>query len=114
MDRVTRYKTWVREFFEGVLEEMSTYTPEEGVRTEADLDDANGHYHIIEVGWSRGHRVHGILLHCDVRDGKIYVEHDGISAGIVDALVAKGVPPTDLVLGWHPPNLRHLTPFALT
>ncbi|GAB4455227.1 MAG: hypothetical protein OHK0029_10990 [Armatimonadaceae bacterium] len=112
MDRSAKYKLIVRSVFDDIVRELQEYTPEDGVRTEVVLDDSTGHYQIAEVGWSGDRRVHGILLHCDVVDGKIHVEHDGLSAGVVDMLVATGVPPTDIVVGWHPPNLRHLTPYA--
>ena len=77
------------------------------------MDDVTGHYLIMEIGWSQRNRIHGILIHVDVIDGKIHVEHDGMSAGIVNMLLDKGVPKTDIVLGWHAPSLRHYTPYAL-
>ena len=113
MDRVARYKELVKEVVREILAEMATFTPEAGVRTEVSMDDAAGHYQITQFGWSGRNRIHGMILHCDVRDGKIYLEHDGTSFEVVDMLIARGVPPGDMVLGWQPPNLRHLTPFAV-
>jgi ketopantoate reductase len=111
MDRMTEYKQFVREILTEIYDEMPK---EEGVRAELTFDDERGHYYIVEAGWSGKHRILGIVVHCTVLDGKIYVEHDGVSIGIVAMLMERGVPPTNLVLGFHPPNLRHYTQFALS
>ena len=110
MDRTYEYRALVHKIFAEAVEEVPH---EEGVRVEMDLDDERGHYHIAEIGWSRKSRVHGMLMHCDVQGGKIYVETDGISFGIVDMLLANGVPHKDIVIGFHPPDLRKFTPFAV-
>ncbi len=109
MDRIAKYQALVREVFQEILAEI----PEEpGIRTEAIYDDALGHYEIMQIGWDGDQRVHGSLAHCDVKEGKIYVEHDGTSYGIADFLLGHGVPAEDIVLGFHHPSLRPYTQFA--
>jgi hypothetical protein len=51
----------------------------EDIRVETVCDDAQGHYELVYSGWARGARVHGPVLHLDVHDGKVWVEHDGTS-----------------------------------
>jgi hypothetical protein len=110
MDRVARYKELVKQ----VLQEIAAEVPaEQGIRTEVIFDDARGHYEILQIGWEGDRRVHGSLAHCDIVDGKIHVEHDGTSYGIADFLLKRGVSPEDIVLGFHHPDLRDLTPFAV-
>jgi ketopantoate reductase len=109
-DKEEQYKAFVREAIQEIAAELP---PDPMIRVEVTLDDEHGHYQIMEVGWDDYRRVHGVLAHCDVRDGKIYVEHDGTSIGIADMLRERGVPNSDIVLGFHHPSLRQYTPFAL-
>ena len=110
MDRVTYYQEFVKQALCAIVAEIPQ---DENVRTEVILDDEHGHYELMEVGWEGPHRIHGCLVHCDIVKSKIYVEHDGTDFGVADFLLAKGVPHEDIVLGFHPPQFRKLTPFAV-
>ena len=46
--------------------------------------------------------------------GKIWVEVDETEEGIATQFLRAGVPREDIVLAFHPPELRHLTEFAAT
>jgi ketopantoate reductase len=109
MDRIERYKELVREAICQIAAEVPT---EEDIRREMICDDELGHYELLEVGWHGPRRVHGIIAHCDVRDDKVHVEHDGTSFGIVDFLLANGVSADHIVIGFHAPDLRKFTEFA--
>lgn len=82
------------------------------IRVETICDDAQGHYELVYSGWNRSTRVHGPVLHLDVHDGKVWVEHDGTSPGVVDDLLAAGIPAEHIVLAFQPPNARPHTGFA--
>ena len=68
----------------------------------------------MHAGWHRDRRVHGCVLHIDIIDGKIWIQHDGTTDGAAEALVAAGVPQEAIVLGFQPPERRKLTAFAPT
>lgn len=111
MDRINEYIQIIRR----VLQEVADYVPnEEGVRKKIIVDDLNGHYQLLQTGWKNRRRIHGTLLHIDVRDGKVWVEHDGTNPEIVQDLLDAGIPAHDMVLGFHPPQLRHHTEFAVS
>jgi len=44
------------------------------------FDRAGDHYLVMAVGWDGTQRVHAPLLHVDIVDGKIWVQHDGTEA----------------------------------
>ena len=67
---------------------------------------------LLEAGWDRGLRVHGALIHIDIIDGKLWIQHDGTERGIADELVMAGVPKDRIVLGFRPPKLRPFTDYA--
>jgi hypothetical protein len=100
MDDVTRY----RELVEGIIEEYASYKPSYGdVENEAIFVPSKGHYELMTVGWHGQHRVHGCILHVDIKGGKIWIQHDGTEEGIANRLVAAGVPREDIVLAFHSP-----------
>jgi hypothetical protein len=49
----------------------------------------------------------------DIRNGKIWIQHDGTEEGIANRLIASGVPKEDIVLGFHSPFMRQYTEFAV-
>jgi ketopantoate reductase len=110
MDRIEEYRQIVRR----VIQEVADYIPEEEeVRTEVIFDDTLGHYELREQGWRHKRRIHGSLVHIDIHDGKVWVEHDGTNLEIVQDLLDAGIPAQDIVIGFHPPNQRKYTEFAV-
>lgn len=60
----------------------------------------------MAVGWDGTQRVHAPLLHVDIMDGKLWIQHDGTEAGIASEFVAEGVPRASLVLAFKHPSRR--------
>lgn len=83
------------------------------IELEAVMDHEHGHYEVITIGWEDDERVHGCLLHIDLKDGKVWIQHDGTDAGIANLLVEVGVPKEDIVLGFQPLYKRPYTGFAV-
>ena len=107
MDRAVEI---IKEF----LREYAETPPAVGdIEMETILDDARGHYELRMQGWNQWKRVHGSVVHVDVRDGKIYVQHDGTEEGIANRLTESGIPATQIVLCFHHPDECAYTPFAV-
>jgi hypothetical protein len=110
MDKVARYRAYIQQ----IIDEYSQYTPSYGeVELEVIADTVHDHYQLLSVGWNKHQRIHGSLLHLDIRDGKIWIQYDGTEEGIANRLVAMGVPHDDIVLAFHPPYKRKYTDFAI-
>ena len=77
------------------------------------MDRERDHYEVIQVGWHDGRRVHCSIIHIDIRDGKVWIEHNGTDARIAEELVAAGIPRNDIVLGFQPAELRPLTSYGV-
>jgi hypothetical protein len=71
------------------------------------------HYQLVHAGWHKQHRKYGCLIHMDIKDGKIWVQHDGTESGVANELVELGVSKEDIVLAYHPPYKRAYTTFAV-
>ena len=110
MDTLTRYRTVVRK----IIEEYASYKPSHGdIETEAVIDPVKDHYEVMHVGWDGMRRVHGCVVHIDILDEKIWIQYDGTSRPVAEALLAAGIPREAIVLGFHPATLRQYTDFAV-
>jgi hypothetical protein len=110
MDRVDQYRLIVRR----LIEEYAQYKPSHGqIETEAIVDGEKDHYEVVHVGWDKTQRVHGSVVHIDIKGGKVWVQYDGTMLPVAEELVAAGIPPEDIVLGFHPARVRHLTGFGV-
>ncbi len=92
-----------------VLNLVSSWmTGEEGVRIQPVFDDENGHYLVTSVGWTAQHkRELNTFIYIDVReDGKVWIHHDGTDLVLADWFIERGIPSTEIVLGFQSPRRR--------
>ena len=109
MDRLDSYRRIIRD----VLSQYLDIRYANGkISNEAIFDPANDRYLIISVGWDGVKRIHGALIHVDISDGKVWVQRDGTEQGIARELVAAGIPKDQIVLGFHPAEVRPHTEYA--
>ncbi len=77
------------------------------------FDEKSDRYLVVSAGWDGPRRVHGCLIHVDIRDGKVWIERDGTEDGIANDLVAAGIPREQIVPAFHPAHVRPHTGFAV-
>lgn len=110
MDTLKEYRRIIRE----LLEKYATYKPARGdVQIEVVLDQDNDHYELMYAGWNGKYRIHGSVLHIDIRNEKVWIQQDGTEEGIAEELVKAGIPRERIVLGFKPPEIRPHTDFAV-
>jgi hypothetical protein len=103
-----------REVLSRIVEDYASHKPSHGeIDTEAIVDRKKDHYAVMNVGWDKGRRVHGCVIHLDIINGKIWIQYDGTNRPVADELLAAGVPHEDIVLGFQPPRVRPHTDFAV-
>ncbi|MDZ7361280.1 MAG: XisI protein [candidate division KSB1 bacterium] len=109
MGQLEKYRTHIKR----ILNEYAKYKPSHGeIETEAIFDVEKDHYEVVHVGWHNKKRIHGSVIHIDIKDGKVWIQHDGTSDGIADELVEAGIPKEDIVLGFRYPKFRKYTEYA--
>ncbi|MCI0576004.1 MAG: XisI protein [Chloroflexi bacterium] len=103
-----------RQIIEKVLTEYASIPYAYGdIQTETVFDRTNDHYLLVNVGWQNDRRVHGSLVHIDIINGKVWIQRDGTEHGIANDLVQGGIPKDQIVLGFHAPEVRQYTDFAV-
>ena len=70
------------------------------------------HYLLMHEGWENQHRVHGCIVHVEIREEKLWIHYDGIEDSITAELVEAGIPKDRIVLAFHPPFVREHTEYA--
>lgn len=109
MDRLNKYRQIIRQ----LIEQYGQYIPAQGdVEIETIFDESHDHYELIYSGWNGSYRVHGSVLHIDIRKNKVWIQQDGTEEGIANELVKAGIPHEDIVLAFKSPDVRQYTDFA--
>ena len=75
-----------------ILERAKRGLSPEEMETQAILDTERDHYLLLHTGWRGNRRTHGCSLHLDIKDGKIWIQHDGTEVVIATQLLELGVP----------------------
>lgn len=86
--------------------------PQGGVKTYIVVSRDGNHFLLMHEGWQGNKRIHGMVVHAEIRDGKIWIHYDGIEGSITEELVAAGVSKESIVLAFHPPYVREHTGYA--
>jgi hypothetical protein len=82
------------------------------VEAQSILDTTNDHYQLLFIGWQGEKRIYECPIHIDIKAGKIWIQQDFTEVGIARQLLDRGVPKSDIVLGFRSPFMRQLTEFA--
>jgi hypothetical protein len=111
MDKLGLYRQLIQE---SLTERAKLRSPNNPIKSQTIFDREGDHYQLVHLGWKDSStRIYGCVLHVDIIDGKIWVQHDGTEDAIAEELVAKGVPKQDIVLAYHAPHVRQYTEFAV-
>ena len=109
MDRLEFYRDTIEKILRKYAEIPFSY---DEIEEYLIIDRDRNHFLLLDVGWQKERRVHGCLTHVQIIDGKIWIQRDGIEDGVTEELVEAGVPKSDIVLGFQPPEVRPLTGYA--
>ncbi|MCP4709662.1 MAG: XisI protein [Planctomycetes bacterium] len=69
-------------------------------------DTTHGHYQLLNVGWRGDQRVHRCVIHLDIKDGKVWIQHNSTEIELDEELIVLGVAREDILLGFLPAYRR--------
>jgi hypothetical protein len=113
MDKLTKYRSIVKEIFEYY---SKTRIPANGTDPGFQLifDEERGHYLLYRTTWKEElRRVHFCIFHIDIINDKLWVQEDATDYDLVGELEDKGIPKSDIVLAFHAPYKRPYTGYAV-
>jgi XisI protein len=109
---VEQYRQYIRQILSERQKRASMSRNYEEYEVQTIFDEQQDHYQLLYVGWRGNKRDFGCILHLDIKDGKIWIQHDGTEVGIANQLVEMGVPKQDIILAFHEPYIRQFTEFG--
>ena len=110
MEKLDRYRQQIKQ----VLGQYAQIKPAYGdTQMQTVFDNEGDHYQLMLVGWDGSKRDFGIIIHIDLKRGKIWIQHDGTERGVANDLVEMGIPKEDIVLGYQTPFMRKYSGFGL-
>jgi hypothetical protein len=110
MDKLPQYRQIIQQV---LTDEAHPYSHSNDVETAIICDTERDRYQLSYIGWEGQKRVFNLILHFDIKDGKIWVQYNGTETAIAKVLTDKGVPASDIVLGFHSPFKRQFSGYAI-
>ncbi len=110
MDKVTNYRRCIQEMLESWVSQGPV---KEGVESQLLMDTHRDHYQWMRVGWNGSQRVYHIVMHLDIKAGKVWIQQNMTDEDIAQVLMEAGVAREDIVLGLQPAYKRGLLGFAM-
>ena len=109
MGNIKNYRDSIKEIISRYAQERSLPKDVEG---QTILDIERDHYQLLNVGWNNDKWIYGCVLHIDIKNGKVWIQHNGTEDEIAEELIKSGIPEQDIVIGFHSPFKRKFTKFA--
>ena len=110
LEKIQNYRTIIKQ----ILSQHANYKPSYSeIEMQTLFDNEQDRYQVLAIGWNQEKRIYGCSLHLDIKAGKIWIQANNTDIDIAEALVAKGVPKEDIVIGLQPDYLRQYTGYAI-
>jgi hypothetical protein len=112
MEKIKKYQKAILDLIKDMATDISTSEEE---HEEIISDTQNHHYFLQWLGFNDQNRfIDKPLLHFHIKpDGKIWILANLTDDDVAEELIKRGVEQSDLVLGFHPRNLRQHTGYAV-
>lgn len=110
MDKIERYRQYILQL---LTDKAKFSLSNKDIETQTIFDTKHDHYQLVHAGWQNQRRIYGCFLHLDLKDGKVWIQHNGTEIDIARELVDLGVDKKDIVLAFHDPFMRQFTEYAV-
>lgn len=77
------------------------------------LDKETHNYQVLTLGWQGDKFIHDCPIHFAIIDNKIWIQQNMTEWELGDMLEEKGIPKSDIVIGFLPPSMRSYTKYAI-
>lgn len=111
MDKIEKYRRILQQTVERYASEPRR---SEQVPLVPICDTAHDNYLLMRVGRDNTGSAHHTLFHFRLKDGKVWIEDDGIEHGIANDLLEAGIAPEDIVLAFQGREPKAVAEIALS
>lgn len=109
MEKILKYQEIITHLLEEYAQNWSTGSQ---LEFEVVFNTERHRYQLVCIGWINDEYIHHVPIHIDIRGGKVWIQKNTTEEYVAEALVARGVPKSDIVLGLQPPDYRKYTEYA--
>ena len=113
MDKLNYYQNIIKKILTEYAK-ISSQVPDQDIEEILIFDDDRSQYFWFNICWKNGKRIKAISVYLRLKNDKIYIEEDWTEAGIATELMRVGIPSSEIVLAFQPPEVRQFTEFAIT
>ena len=110
MEKVELYKNIIRKELSEWEELNNSDMP--SVRNIFLEDVERNSFVLITMGWHNNTYIHNWLIHIEIKEEKIWIHEDLTGIGIINQLLEKEIPKSDIILAFIEPYLRDNTGLA--
>ena len=84
-----------------------------GIEFQLIVDKHNNHFQLVETGWYEKQYIHSVIFHFQIKpDGKIWILANNTDTLVGEELIKRGIPASNMVIGFHPASIRQFTGYA--
>lgn len=106
MEKLEHYRQSIQDLLTRYIVELPTKAE---VESQLLIDTQRDHYQWMRVGWKGSQRIYHVVIHLDIKDGKVWIQQNTTDTDLVQALSDGGIDREDIVLGLQPAYKRELT-----
>jgi hypothetical protein len=110
MERLNQYREIIQAFLEASIVESAD---DPNFETQLICDRDRDHYQLVSLGWQGHRRFYSVLMHLDIKDGKVWIQRNDTDRLIAQELVAMGIERENIVLGLQPEYARPDTGYSV-
>lgn len=111
MNKITNYQNIIIDFLKQQAAPTLGMNP--NIRREVIADRESNNFQLLHVGWKGNQYQFFVAFHLSIINEKIWLQWNRTEHEVVDYLMERGVPKSDIVLGLKPPYVRKHTGFAV-
>jgi hypothetical protein len=113
--KIEKYQTIITDLFEFYAGQRNSL-PNAKLKYEVLADIKRNHFQLTRLGWHNHKFNFLVLVHFDLNQetGKIWIQQNNTEWLVADDLIEKGIPASDIVLGFKPEYIREVSAFAVS
>ena len=98
MDKLTKYRQIICQFLQDFARDDS--------KAQLIFDSKRDRYLVMHVAWRNDYRIYGCAMQLDLIDKQVWIQNNSTEIYVDRELIARGIDPQDVVLGFRSPSVR--------